>query len=180
MTAIIGMVCKVGIVMAADRQISVPGQFKYHEPKIGAQETEDWSVVFAYAGSPDLWKEAREKMLGKLKKDLTGVTPDYVHAAAESVLEDMGRKYVELDLQLLIATSTASEVQLLRFDGQSKSLYVASGFNCLGVVDSSLIRFLSEALYTPEMDVSHGFALAVYLIDKAKKYIDYCGEKLTR
>ncbi|HUY14501.1 MAG TPA: hypothetical protein VMX16_12895 [Terriglobia bacterium] len=176
MTAVIGMVCSDGIVIAADQQISVPGQFKYHECKIEVQDrSPDWIVTFAYAGSPSLMKEAKGKILEKLRKDVPDVTPEAVHAVAESVLEGMGRQYVELDLQLLIATVTVSSLELLRFDGQSRALYAADGFNCLGVGDSSLIRFLSDALYSKTMSIYDAANLAVYLIDKAKKYIDHCG-----
>jgi len=38
-----------------------------------------------------------------------------------------------------------------------------------------LIRFLSDKLYTKEIDLRTGKALGAYLIKKAEDYIDACG-----
>lgn len=66
-TAVVGMLCGDGIVIAADQQVSVPGHFKYHESKIEVQEGPNWAVTFAYAGSPGLAKEVKNKILEHLK-----------------------------------------------------------------------------------------------------------------
>jgi hypothetical protein len=176
MTALIGMVCTNGIVICADQQVSAADSYKYNERKISVETGSDWGVIFAYAGLPTLMKEVSQKITKQLNT-IPVVTTDSVHEVADDVFTALGRHYADLELSMLIATSTVADapksVELLAFDG--KALHVAEGLTPFGVGDSSLIRFLADALYSPMIDTGYGIPLGVYLIEKAKAYIDHCG-----
>jgi 20S proteasome alpha/beta subunit len=177
MSVAVGIVCTDGIVLASDEQISIPDYSKHHEKKLDGWADEAWTVAHAYAGSPSLMREATDKIKAKIEEGSAGYNPQSVHAAAESVLEDIGYKFTNMELQLLIATATQTELELLRFDGgNNKALYVSTSIEILGVGDSSLLRYLSDALYEKgKIDVAFGAALALYMVEKAKNYVNHCG-----
>jgi 20S proteasome alpha/beta subunit len=172
MTVVVGLRCESGIVLCADQQVSAPGAFKYNECKINTETISDESVIFAYSGLPSLAREAREKITKKLEG--VRVSYDSVYRASDEVLTDMGRLYAQMELQMLIGTAVLfEESTLLKFDG--KGLHVADDYNFLGVGDSSLLRFLAEAMYSKQMNNTDAVNLAIYLVRKAEKYIDGCG-----
>ncbi len=176
MSAVIGIACTDGIILAADQQISLPDYCKRHESKITGPQGQDWTVLFAYSGSPSLMKEVS----GRIQDRINSTTPDVeihaVHAVAESVLDAMNYRFAELDLDLLIAVTSPSGIGLLRFDGKGKALYVATGIEILGVGDSSLLRYFSDRLYEEgKTDLSLGAPLALYMVEKAKAYVNHCG-----
>ncbi len=175
MTIVAGFRCKDGLVICADQQISLEHHHKYYERKIFIEEGAGWVVAMGYSGSPSLAKEAREKIAKALHQlPPPDVSAQAVLDIADEVLTGMGRQYVELELQLLIATSSMTDTpELLKFDG--KGLHVADDFNCLGVGDTSLIRYLHRVLYSPKHDINFGATFGVYLIEKAKLYVDHCG-----
>jgi 20S proteasome alpha/beta subunit len=169
MTIVVGFRCANGIVLGADRQISVPGAHKYHERKIRVERGDGWNILFGYAGLPGVAREAKlheqnEPSIENLKK------------AVDSVVTDMslGRQYGDSQLELLIGwTAVFEKPELLKFDG--KGLHTADDFNVLGVGESSLIRFLADNLFQSRLNVEFGATVAAYLIYKAGQYVDHCG-----
>lgn len=174
-TIVIGFRCVDGIVICADQQITAAGAFKYHEPKISAEDFETFTAVFAYAGLPGLAQEVHNKVCAVLHNtSIEAAVIGSVREIAESVLSDMGRLYTDLQLQMLIGVNSWQEgAELLKFDG--KAVHVARHFECLAFGDSSLVRFLAEKLYARTLDVKAGMDLAIYLVKKAEDYIDGCG-----
>ncbi|HEV2500577.1 MAG TPA: hypothetical protein VGY31_13455 [Terriglobia bacterium] len=176
MSAVISMVCTDGVVLAADKQITVPGYFKYHKTKIDGLEGKGWTVAYAYAGSPDLMKEATERIFGKIKPDNPNIDPNMVRAVAETELETMGYRFTEFDLDLILVTTTATEIETVRFAGSRKAFYATTGIEILGVGESSLLTYLASLLYEQgKTDISFGVLAATYMVEKAKEYIDGCG-----
>lgn len=174
MTIAAGFRCSNGIVLCADQQISPIGSFKHNERKIFEETQDFWSLTFAYSGVPSLAKEAWEKTLKPARQLKTEADNERLQQILEETLTRMGRQYIEMDLQLLIAfTAGFDDYDLLKFDG--RGLHHADNFNFLGVGDSSLIRFLSQSLYSPEIDTRTGANLAIYLVHKAESHIDHCG-----
>ena len=170
MAVLVGLRCKDGFVICADRQVTSPGSFRYEEEKISITSSQGESLVFAYSGLPCLAREARDRIISKCSKMDAGA----VYEAADAVLTEMARFHSDLKLQLLIGiTKSKARSTLLKFDG--KSLQLADDFNFLGVRDSALFRFLADILYSTEMNVTQGSALASYLASKAERYIDGCG-----
>ncbi|MGD0324615.1 MAG: hypothetical protein ABSD45_12850 [Terriglobia bacterium] len=138
----------------------------------------------AYAGLPQLAKEAKDKIARALEDINIGLTKgrvdaDTVYKIADEVLTGMGRHYADLNLQMLIAVSSLSDIftplQMFVFD--SKGLYPADTLQLLGLGDSSLLRYLYDTAYPPKMDTRLGARLAIYMVENAKKYIDHCGGK---
>lgn len=175
MTIVLGFRCSDGIVIAADRQITAAGAFKYHEPKVSDEEFDTFDAVFAYAGSPGLAQEVHDKISSILRNTpLPENIIGSVRAMTEGILADMQRWYTDLDLQMLIGLNSWQEgVDLLKFDG--KAIFAARNFEYLAFGESSLIRFLSDKLYSRTIDSNAGVDLAAYLIKKAEDYIDGCG-----
>jgi len=174
MTIAIGMLCSDGIVLAADRQLTREDGHKYQEQKIFPIDGGDWKAVLTYSGSPDFVKEVQQKLVSSLNREEIKVDCRAIRDALEEILNGLGRQYGDVGTDLLVAAYGNQEVpQLMKFDG--KAIHGTHGFNCLGVGDSSLISFLSEALYRPELTVQQGIRLAVYLVSKANRYIDKCG-----
>jgi 20S proteasome alpha/beta subunit len=172
MTIVAGFRCTDGIVLCADQQVSAVGSHKYFETKIVARDGFIESIAFAYSGLPSLAREAREKMM-KILKEIE-LSNDAVYEAADQVLTNMGRQYADVELQLLIGVVVmAEEPALIKFDG--KGLHTAHNVSFLGIGDSSLVRFLADTMYSPEMTTKEALDLGIYIVHKAEQYIDHCG-----
>jgi hypothetical protein len=172
-TIVIGMNCWNGVVIGADTLISAKGYYKYYDRKVHATDGPGWALLFGYAGQPGLYIEARDKILGKLPK--SGFTPNDVYQACDEVFTAMGRIYSDVSLQMLIGVSiTEHPPGLLAFDG--KSVHWENGICCFGVGDCSLTNYLSEFLYRRNrpVNVEQGHRMAVYIIGKAKQFVDGC------
>ena len=178
MTIAIGMRCIDGIVLAADQEITGPSGVKYPEEKIRIIEGKGFVLALTYADSTGLMKEVQKKILDFIGKtpDIE-ITPEAVYNNAESILIGMGRQQNDLNLQLLIAISTLYEgPEMFIFNGSG--FHRADGFNCLGVGDSSLIRYLSKPLYNPLLATENAKNLGIYLVAKGIDCIAGCGEPI--
>lgn len=174
-TIVVGFRCTNGIVMCADRQVTGHGAFKYHEPKISAEQFDTFTALFGYAGDPSLAREVHDKICAVLRNTpLPNQIVGSVRDITEAVLSGMERWYTGLDLEMLIAVNSWEEgTDLLKFSG--KAVYIARDFEYLAFGDSSLIRYLADKLYTKRLDVNAGADLAIYMVKKAEDYIDGCG-----
>ncbi|MGH9327052.1 MAG: hypothetical protein ACRD2B_10275 [Terriglobia bacterium] len=177
MTIAIGALCREGFVIAADSQISVPGYYKFHESKVHLTDGPGFDLIFSYSDDPALYQEARDKIVTQFRS--SDLTPLALRTTCEEVFLEMGGLHVDrLNLEMLIGVRCQiSELRILVFDG--RSLNWATGIHCLGSGDSSLTRWLSETLYEPTMTADHVVRTVVYIISKAKSYIDHCGGETT-
>jgi len=172
MTMVVNLRCSNGIVLCADQQITKPGGHKYYEKKITSETISGREVVFAYSGLPSLALEAREKITKKLSQIY--LSEEHLYEIADDVFTNMGRLYADMELQMFISSPAIFEDPLsFKFDG--KGLHKSENYSFLGAGDSSVIRYLVEMLYSPEMTVESGINLALYLVQKAEDYIDGCG-----
>jgi len=170
MAVVVGLRCKEGLVVCANRQMSAPSASKSYERRLTIERSQ--SILFAYAGQPSLAREAREKISEKIGQ--AQMPSSLLYLAADEVLADLRGRNVELDLQVLIGISAASEEPaLFMFDG--KALRVADEFNFLGVGDSSLLRFLAAMKHSLELNIDELASLAVDLLRKAEGYIEPSG-----
>ena len=169
MAVVIGLRCADGIVVCANQQMSGPGASKSYERKLTIEPSQ--SILLAYSGLPSLAREARQKIREKIGQ--AEIPSSLLYLAANEVLTDMRRQYVDLDLQLLIGISPASEEPtLFKFDGNG--LHVADEFNFLGVGDSCLLRFLAAMMHSLQLNLEEIANLAIYLVRKAEGYIEPC------
>ena len=176
MTIVIGFRCVDGIVICADRQITAPGAFKYHEPKISTEDFETFTAIFAYAGFPELAHEVHDKICAELHsiEPQDHIIETVRDVTAQILTSSLDRLFNSLDLQMLVGVNSCSEgTDLMKFGG--KGVYVARDFEYLAYGDSSLVRFLGDKLYTKTFTVKQGMDMAIYLVKKAEDYIDGCG-----
>lgn len=176
MTIAAGFRCSDGIVLCADRQVSVPGALKYFEKKIVVEEAPEWSLAIAVAGDVGFAREIREKAIETIRSFEESPTIGQVREVLDDILVRTSRLYMreEDPIQLLMAlTLFWGDADLLKFDG--RALHKADDFNLLRTGNSSLIRFLSDNLYDPAIDMETGISLAAYIVQKAERYIDWCG-----
>jgi 20S proteasome alpha/beta subunit len=173
MTIALGMVCSDGIVLAADRQLTLTDGHKYQEQKIFPIDGGDWKAVLTYAGDPGFVREVQQKLVSNLNREEIKVDCRATRDALEEILNGLGRQHGDVGTDLLVAAYAPHEQpQLWKFNG--RSIHRAYGFNCLGVGDSSLISYLSTTLYHSGLTIQQGTRLAVYCVSKANEFIDKC------
>jgi 20S proteasome alpha/beta subunit len=179
MTIAVGFHCKDGIVFAADRQFTKAGAFKYHAKKFVTFNHGFVELALVFAGKPGIFEEMQQKVFARLEQ-IDDLTTELVRETIENVLVSMGWKerYLDGNLYLLVAVNALFESsKMLVFDGASLR-QAESGVCVVGCGDTSLVRYLEDHLYSPEMPIREGEALAAYLIKKATQYVDYCGEPI--
>ncbi len=165
------MICRDGIVLGADRQVTLPEAYKYDEQKILCAEAVDWRFLLTYAGDPGFAKEVHQELSRRL--NIQDLNSQVAHKEIDEILTGMGRPSGDVGTSLLVAVHVNGENACLwKFDG--RWLHSADGFDCLGVGDSSLIRYLSHTLYSLDIPIEDGAKVAVYLVSRANKYVDKC------
>ena len=178
MTIALGLPCREGLLICADQEVSAPGGDKFYEERISCIDLFGSALVSSYGGSPDLWKEAIEKISRRLL-ELQGpeeegdvcVTPQAIYETADEVFAGMGRP---ANLQMLIGVGGVFNTpELFVFDGGA--MHRAVGITCVGAGELSLVRYLAENLYSPTMTLESAKNLGIYLIAKAAQYVSGVG-----
>ncbi len=181
MTIALGLPSREGLLICADQEVSARGPDnpdKYYEERISCVDLFGSALVSSYGGSSDLWKEAVEKISRRLL-ELQGpeeegdvcVIPQAIYETADEVFTAMGRPS---NLQMLIGVGGVfNSPELFVFD--RGAMHHAAGITCVGVGESSLIRYLSENLYSPSMTLEAAKNLGIYLISKAAQYVSGVG-----
>lgn len=175
MTIGVGFRYASGVMLCADQQVTVSEvALKYRETKILSKISEngDYCLAMAIADDPNLAKEVWEKLSREnLKPDIQDI-----EGAISAILDERGRQYVELPMQLLFGISTQNESRLFEFRG--RGLNPVSEYSVIGTGNSSLIRYLLERLHSNFMSESEAFALGAYLLSRAEEYIEGVGGPL--
>src|SRR5580704_2736257 len=158
MSIALGLPCQDALLICADEEVSARGPDKspdkspdkYYEERISCVDLFGSAVVSSYGGSPDLWKEANEKITRRLL-ELQGpeeegdvcVIPQAIYDTADEVFSAMGRP---ANLQMLIGVGGVFNTpELFVFD--HGAMHRAAGITCVGAGASSLIRYLADSLY---------------------------------
>jgi hypothetical protein len=178
MSMALGLPCRDGLVICADEQILVPGGNKSFEERISCVDLFGSVLVSSYAGPPELWKEATDKIAHQLiglqgpeEEGDVCVTPHAIYETADEVFAAMGRP---ANLQMLMAVGGVFNSPEL-FVFERGAMYRTSGFVGLGGGESSLVRFLADHLYSSSMAVEAAKSLGIYLVAKAAQYMDKVG-----
>lgn len=178
MTVAIGLSCFDGSVLCTDSQISVSGGLKYPAKKIHTLSYGDWSVGLAYAGSPLLMELVVEELYPRLldarRNALCERWGDMVRSALQEVLRETCKKHKRHHVEILCAASAEDGGEALWRARDALVTDVVQGVECLGVGDSSILRFLADVFVRPYMSIIEGIALACYMVSKAIVYIDGC------
>jgi len=117
--------------------------------------------------------ETKRRVLALPQRDVNLAS---LRECAETALEKWWKKHrkeggVELLVSLFVSGSGS---ELLRSKGK---MLVDADFECLGVGDSSVIRYFIETFVNERMGLDHLLPLCVYIMEQAKKYIEGCGGK---
>ena len=186
MSIALGLPCRDALLICADEEISArsPNESsdkspdKYYEERISCLDLFGSVVVSSYGGSPELWKEANQKITRRLL-ELQGpeeegdvcVIPQAIYDTADEVFTAIGRPS---NLQMLIGVGGVfNSPELFVFD--QGAMHRATGIKCVGACESSLIRYLAENLYSPSMTLEAAKNLGIYLISKAAQYVNGVG-----
>ena len=115
MTMALGLPCRDGLLICADKEVLARGADKYYEERISCVDLFGSAVVSSYGGSSDLWKEAIEKISRKLSElqgpDEDGdvcVTPHAIYETADEVFTGMGRR-MRCSMALRLVRSSRSQ-----------------------------------------------------------------------
>ena len=91
MSMAMGLPCRDGLVICADEQILVPGGNKSFEERISCVDLFGSVLVSSYAGPPELWKEATDKIAHQLiglqgpeEEGDVCVTPHQIYETAQA------------------------------------------------------------------------------------------------
>jgi len=174
----IGFLCEDGVLLAADSLISVPGYHKYYECKLYAHGKEGLAIAFTFAGNPIVMKMFNGKFEKGLAQLRGTIHADDVQNLVEHVLSDMdildGEGAIQLHMLCGVSVATPQEMRLIRTEG--KAVANISGFDYIGVGDTSLLRYLVPLVTeTNTYTADQAFGLAVLLILQAKRYVTDCG-----
>ena len=178
MSLALGLPCLDGLVICADEQILTPGGNKSFEERISCVDLFGSVLVSSYAGPPELWKEATDKIAHQLiglqgpeEEGDVCVTPHQIYETADEVFTTMGRP---ASLQMLMAVGGVFNSPEL-FVFERGAMYRTTGFVCLGGGESSLVRFLADHLYSSSLTVETAKSLGIYLVAKAAQYMEKVG-----
>jgi hypothetical protein len=173
-TIALGIVCSDGAVLAADRQMTKDGGLKYQEKKyiIGhVKGSIPLDYIFVYCGTPEVAHIFEERIGMAL---LGGVCsgnvfmPSIVIDNLKSVFRDKESKYIET---LIMVGSSDIQPFIIRTKG---TRVVRSRRDCIGVGDSSVIRFVSDLL-PRTLTVEMALPVCAYLVTLGNRYIEGCG-----
>lgn len=168
MTIGIGFHSASGVVMGSDRQMTAHGSHKFPEKKLFYDVTDERIIALIGGNELGLAKELWWKLL-----EYPISSYDSCEQALTTILDNMGRLYTDLPLELLCGLATKTDVYLWSFRG--KGIYPVMdelGVICVG--DSSLIRYLTSHVELFWSLKDGGVSIAAYLLKRAEEFIDGC------
>ncbi|MGB7282923.1 MAG: hypothetical protein WBE13_11730 [Candidatus Acidiferrum sp.] len=175
MTIGIGLTTEEGVVIASDTQVTVEGFFKDDDCKLRKISfADEGAVIASFAGYPSLMNIAYKELCD----DLSGPPgPEWrdVDKRIGTMLSGLKTKYPEKmeGQQFLFAVSSPFQPPTLyRADGDVLSV---EPWACIGIGDSSLVRFLIGRFWKTDLSIECAILLAAYIVHYAKKYIDKVG-----
>lgn len=130
----------------------------------------EWYAFLGYSGLPAWAREAKEKIEESLDTFETALTLKDIRETIETILNEMVQRYNAENLQMLIAACVEPDPPVL-WAFKLGAFHTLDGIESIGCGDSPLLRYLSEAMYSPKMEEYEAKNLAVYLVAQAKKYV---------
>jgi hypothetical protein len=162
----------------SDRQITKAGGLKYYERKTWGFGSGVFHLSGIYAGFPEMAKifeleceRARPEDIGSWEP-----TQDELKDFIEHCLLQVWKKHRHnMQLEMLMCSwARGSKYKLWRSQGK---VLTSAGMECIGVGDSSVIRYLFDTFpkHVPFTKLEFFVPFAVYVMQQAKKYIEGCG-----
>jgi 20S proteasome alpha/beta subunit len=187
MTLALAVKCQQGIVLATDSLITVGlasevGSFSYNENKIYRADGRYFSASIAgVTNDVDALKSFAQRYLKKL--EMAETEDAEIIPEIESTLKiELQQFYADQGLPppfSLLVSYASPPHQISLFKSSGLSVRAAAGIEIAGIGDISLIRYLSDSLYRPDLPLNEAIALAVLIISTAKEYCSqYCGGQI--
>jgi len=149
------------------------GAFAHYEKKVFVLDDVTFVTVICGSGDTITMRAVADGVITKLinSEDRPSVT-----SALEESLNDVATKLgVAPEVSLVLASvADGSDPECLRADGLI--VQPARPVEILGIGETSLIQYLIDSVYTPDLSLKELSALAVFVVYAAKKYCpQYCG-----
>jgi hypothetical protein len=168
MTIGVGFNCGASLVLGADRQVSSAGFNKFFEQKLFVDVKPERVLALVGADDLSLAKEVWDKLLRyPVVTDI-----EAVRTALEATLNDLGRLYTSLPLQLLLGVAVKGKVELFSFT--NRGIQTNPGFNVIGIADCSLMRYFGEHLHDIFSSDDDTAVIAYFMLKKAEAHVDGC------
>jgi 20S proteasome alpha/beta subunit len=171
MTVGIGFGCADGLILGADRQMTRSGLNKFHEEKVFHTLTREYALVLVGADDLNLAKEVWNKLLR------ASLIPDVqaIRECFEGILNDLGRFYTDLPIQLILGVATKDKTALFEFRGRGLREVSDWGEFCvIGIGDASLTRYLAKRIEFFWMNLNEGIVAATYILKRTEEFVDMC------
>ena len=169
----IAAICKDGLVMCADTQVTHPNGDKSYECKISTIQLSEnrGTLVLSYAGIPDDEKAVVERLRNKIAgqdKTFDDVRTD-LQDALNKVLGRSRRNH-----QMLCGYCDSGNFRLLKTS--DRVISPVDCWDCVGWGDSALTKYLGAIFLSGDiLPLLRAVPICIYLIAQAKKYVGWCG-----
>jgi hypothetical protein len=206
LTIAAGFQCREGFVLCADQQMShgdasQPGSFANYDRKVFGCSGRGFSAAICGAGvDGDFLRPAAERILARLmshEREELDITPEreeelerayasgwqplsWQTQRSRVVREELEGLAVTLGatanlLQLVAIVGTDGRFQFLKTDGLLVH-HAKPTAEVLGIGETSLVYYLIDFLYRPDLTIKQIATLAAFVVTVGKKYCpQYCG-----
>jgi 20S proteasome alpha/beta subunit len=176
MTIAVGVTYEYGIILCSDRLITHGNVFSHYEKKAEAFLTSPKSTV-AICGTTDDY-DAMKSVIQNITGRFDSLESGEKLPLKDVLEEELAKMYLRPSANPPLMELLAAETNSVGFDDEFK-LYKTSGphvmtanpFDCVGIGDTSLIRYISDNLYDPKMSAQAATALGIYLVHLAGRYM---------
>jgi hypothetical protein len=170
--------CQDGAILMADRQITKAGGLKYYRRKMWSFGTGYYHVASVYAGIPEMAQAFQLEIKRAMPADPYTWEPSQndLQDLIEVCLRRVWKKHRnDMQLEMLLCTwALGSRYELWRSSGK---VLADADLDCIGVGDSSVIRYLFETFPKNSQftKLEYFVPFGLYVMQQAKKYIEGCG-----
>jgi 20S proteasome alpha/beta subunit len=177
MTIAVAVTYEYGIVLCSDRLITHGGMFSHYEKKaVSFATARDCSV--AICGTTDDYDVMRSVVQGIADRFKFDPELDEKPILRDVLDQELARMYSKPlvnspTLELLVAeTNTVGlDCDFKLYKTSGPHVMSANPFDCVGIGDTSLVRYISDNLYDPRISAQNAIALGIYLVQMAKRYM---------
>jgi hypothetical protein len=173
-TIAMGFRCMDGVVLCADQQIGAEGWHKFHETKMFpiCSAEPAYSIMLTYAGHPNVMKTFHQK-LWKIVEHNPFDSILTFEPLVEQALSELTEQAAHGTNFLCGFCMQGAIPALLRTEVYT--VHQVSNQDCIGVGDSSLVRFLTKILVSHPMNAFTAALIGNYIVKQAKSFVDGCG-----
>jgi 20S proteasome alpha/beta subunit len=178
-TLVIGFRCRDGVILAADTQLTVPGQFKYPESKLRYFNGKTFRAFFGYAGGADFSKMCIHDLMNRLHKiEVDEAEGNRERFDLREMLKDEAQRiyqrYYSPDdpnsfLSLLIAFQQEGKTSMLiKISG--RDVVASRSYEFLGTGEH-LARAIGGSRYKHHMTMETVLPTVIFTLAEAKKHV---------